>query len=216
MNTKIDDSTIVAKLKSDDPDGLKLLYEKYSNGLKYYSIKNFKLRDDIAEDLSGETLITAYENIDNFNLRGKNGFKNWVFKILKNKIIDKFKRKEPEIIVSCEFDIDNADDESGHELFENIEEKKALEEYLSTGVREDERKKIIIDTIKEFNPAEQSDIWAYLNEINHKESAEHRKVNYDTYRKRISRTMMKFFKKIGAKTNQDGKKIYEKYKEQNR
>ena len=63
--------------------------EEYGDLLYKYTIP--RVHDTgIAKDLVQETFLAAWRNIDNF--RGDMSEKNWLFTILKNKIIDHFRK----------------------------------------------------------------------------------------------------------------------------
>ncbi len=90
--------------------------QSYADSLFGFAIARTGDRD-IARDLVQETFLSALENRRTF--RGESSERTWLFSILKNKIIDHYRRKGSERTVSVSGDAENADesyffDEVGH------------------------------------------------------------------------------------------------------
>jgi RNA polymerase sigma-70 factor (ECF subfamily) len=63
---------------------------QYGNEL--YGWASFKVTDEsVAEDLVQETFISAFQHFDNF--KGTSSPKTWLFSILRNKIVDHYRKK---------------------------------------------------------------------------------------------------------------------------
>jgi DNA-directed RNA polymerase specialized sigma24 family protein len=214
MEEIIEDVKIVEELQNNSQNGNKLLFDKYYGSLKKYLINNYDIGSDIAEDIVSNTLLSVYENIHQFTFTsGKNCFRNWVFQIAKNKLID-YKRSETKNINCLIFDENSDFNEisKGLDIRNCDVNKSIINEYLSSGILEDDRKIIIFETLKEFSPEEQCDLWAYFKGVSHIDSANYRKMSYKAYRKRISRLSIRFFNKIGSKLKTDGRIYNEKFK----
>ncbi len=63
--------------------------DKYADALFSYSVARVSDRET-ARDLVQETFLSALQNVDTF--RGDSSEKTWLFAILKNKIVDHFRR----------------------------------------------------------------------------------------------------------------------------
>jgi len=67
--------------------------ERYGNSLYKYALPRVNDRH-VAEDIVQETFLSALNGADGF--KGEASEKNWLFTILKNKIIDHYRRKAKE------------------------------------------------------------------------------------------------------------------------
>ncbi len=67
---------------------------EYANMLYQYVIKRVK-DNHIAKDLVQDTLLSAWKNIENYT--GEASVKTWLFTILKNKIIDHYRKSSNRI-----------------------------------------------------------------------------------------------------------------------
>lgn len=68
-----------------------------------------------AEDVVQEAFVAAYKNIDSF--KNQSAFKTWVFAILKNKLIDSFRRQKKHCSLFDQEQVEPEDclfDETGH------------------------------------------------------------------------------------------------------
>lgn len=77
----------------------------YSNMLYRYAFVRVS-DQDVAKDLVQDTFLSALKSSESF--RGESSEKNWLFKILKNKIIDHYRKKASSLIT----DIDNLSKEA--------------------------------------------------------------------------------------------------------
>ncbi|MCU0320788.1 MAG: sigma-70 family RNA polymerase sigma factor [Chitinophagaceae bacterium] len=67
----------------------------------------------IAKDLVQETFLAAWRNVDNY--KGEASEKNWLFTILKNKIIDHYRKASSRLTDSVDTSLgENYFDENGH------------------------------------------------------------------------------------------------------
>lgn len=70
---------------------------------------NFKINDLAqAEDIVQETFLSAFENVERF--KGQSSPRTWLYKILNNKIIDYYRRKNKLEFVRPSMEIDQAND----------------------------------------------------------------------------------------------------------
>lgn len=86
---EIDDLTIVQELKKGNDAGCALLVDKYQNRLYSWGLKQYEELDP--HEILGvvdDTFMKALENIDCFHPKTQNAFRNWIFKIFQNGIID--------------------------------------------------------------------------------------------------------------------------------
>ncbi len=81
------DKTIVEGLKKGERGAFKELYQRYSPSLMR-QIFSLTYNREIAEEVLHETLITALDKINFFDLKEKGGLKAWLMRIATNKAID--------------------------------------------------------------------------------------------------------------------------------
>lgn len=83
--------SLVQKAKRRDPDAFGALYDEYVDQIFryiYYKIGNFTE----AQDLTGQTFLKAFENIDSYEVR-EVAFSSWLYRIAHNLIVDYFRRE---------------------------------------------------------------------------------------------------------------------------
>jgi RNA polymerase sigma-70 factor (ECF subfamily) len=83
---------LVKKAKAGrDPEAFGELYDEYVDQLFryiYYKVGNFTE----AQDLTGQTFLKAFENIDSYELRDV-AFSSWLYRIAHNLVVDYFRRE---------------------------------------------------------------------------------------------------------------------------
>lgn len=83
---------LVKKAKAGrDPEAFGQLYDEYVDQLFryiYYKVGNFTE----AQDLTGQTFLKAFENIDSYELRDV-AFSSWLYRIAHNLVVDYFRRE---------------------------------------------------------------------------------------------------------------------------
>ena len=67
---------------------------------------------DIAKDLVQETFLAAWRNVENF--KGAASEKNWLFTILKNKIIDYYRKASTRLTDKLDNTSEDQFEENGH------------------------------------------------------------------------------------------------------
>ena len=84
--------TLVKKAKEGcDSDAFGRLYDEYVDPIFryiYYKVGNFAE----AQDLTGQTFLKAFENIDSYELRDV-AFSSWLYRIAHNLVVDYFRRE---------------------------------------------------------------------------------------------------------------------------
>lgn len=88
--------------------------KNYSEQLFRFALQRVNDREN-AKDIVQETFLAAYKNLENF--KGEVSEKNWLFIILKNKIIDYYRKKSNQLfseLGECEEAFENYFDETGH------------------------------------------------------------------------------------------------------
>lgn len=82
---------LVKKAKGRDPEAFGLLYDEYVDQIFryiYYKVGNFTE----AQDLTGQTFLKSFENIDSYEMRDV-AFSSWLYRIAHNLVVDFFRRE---------------------------------------------------------------------------------------------------------------------------
>lgn len=111
---EIDDFSIVQELKRGSNSGCRLLVEKYQDFLYNWGLKHYKELDAYALwELIDDTFLKVIKNIDFFEPKSENAFRNWIFSIFRNQIIDylKAERRKSKYITFHSIDDDPFDDD---------------------------------------------------------------------------------------------------------
>lgn len=83
--------SLVRKAKSRDPEAFGMLYDEYVDQIfryVYYKVGNL----DESQDLTGQTFLKAFENIDSYEMRDV-AFSSWLYRIAHNLVVDFFRRE---------------------------------------------------------------------------------------------------------------------------
>ena len=81
----------VKKAKGRDPEAFGRLYDEYVDQIFryiFYKVGNFAE----AQDLTGQTFLRAFENIDSYEMRDV-AFSSWLYRIAHNLVVDSFRRE---------------------------------------------------------------------------------------------------------------------------
>ena len=89
QNINIDDSILVDKCKTGDPEAMERLILKYQDRI-YNCILKICANNDDAAELTQETFVKIIENINNFE--GRSSFYTWAFRIAVNLTINHCKK----------------------------------------------------------------------------------------------------------------------------
>jgi RNA polymerase sigma-70 factor, ECF subfamily len=84
----------LARSAVSDPDAFTELYHRYLNGIyRYHLARTGDVQE--AEDLTGQTFLTALESIRSF--RGQGSLSSWLFGIASHKLADHYRRRRIEL-----------------------------------------------------------------------------------------------------------------------
>ena len=94
----IDDFPQLIEDARRDPQAFARLYDRFSKPIYRYLYSHVSNQAD-AEDLTAQTFLTALEKLPRYRERGH--FKAWLFTIARNKAMDHFRKKRPEVILNA-------------------------------------------------------------------------------------------------------------------
>ena len=96
VDEKISENDVIKFAQKGDIKCQDILYDKYKKGLTKY-IKDVYNPKDNVEDIVSDILIKVFLNLNKYNIN-KSDFKTWVFNIMKNHMVDLWRKKNPDII----------------------------------------------------------------------------------------------------------------------
>lgn len=101
MATEASIRNLVRKAKAGrEPEAFGQLYDEYVDQIfryVYYKTGNFTE----AQDLTGQTFLKAFENIDSYEMRDV-AFSSWLYRIAHNLVVDHFRRESKRESVSID------------------------------------------------------------------------------------------------------------------
>jgi RNA polymerase sigma-70 factor, ECF subfamily len=92
-----DETALIQRAKTYDPDALSVLYERYYQGI--YRYVYYRVSDSaLAEDLTGDIFIKMLHGIETYSIQGV-PFSAWLYRIARNRVIDHMRRQpdKPEL-----------------------------------------------------------------------------------------------------------------------
>ncbi len=115
----------IATLKGRDPDVFSLLYDRYGNRIYNLAYRMTGNAED-ASDITQETFLSVYRNIDTF--RGDSKLYTWMYAITRHLCYRYFIKQKKTTIVSLENLIHEATDEHIHISLTPAEKQSLLEQ----------------------------------------------------------------------------------------
>lgn len=129
-------------------------YDRYSDsvfGYIYVMVRDYQL----AEDLTQETFLKAYEKHHLFNNQAEP--KTWLFSIARNQTIDYIRRQKPLNLLKGLFHTKEETDNTPQDAMELREESEELYKALNK-LKQPYREVIILRKLKGFNTKETSEV----------------------------------------------------------
>jgi len=92
----MDDLKIVKRIQDGNLDAFGTLYEAYID--KIYKFIYLKVSDrEIAEDITAEVFLKAFDTIEKFRIDKNSSFKAWIYKIAYHKVVDSYRTKKESV-----------------------------------------------------------------------------------------------------------------------
>ena len=154
--TNNNDQLYITKVINGDTNAFAYLVDNYKNMIYSLAYKMTKNREE-AEEVSQDTFIKAYKNLDKF--KGDSKFSTWLYRIAYHACLDSIKK--------------NKNHNNSFEINEiTFNQIKSVENILE-GIERKERAKIMNDCLLKLPEDERSIIWMfYYDELSLKEIIE--------------------------------------------
>lgn len=110
------DREIVDGLRKGSHYSLRRLEQRYRDRLFSYALSKLGNEDE-AGDIAGDTLLQILRSLEGFSFKsGDNDFRNWVFTICNNKIVDKVRQRgaREQTLTFVSLDMVNEDEQGNH------------------------------------------------------------------------------------------------------
>lgn len=101
------------------------LYNNYKNPIYGFILNRVSLKEDIAEELTGDVFVNAYEKFD----EQRDTYASWLYTIARNKIID-YSRKNKDLPKE-QSDLDKIYDSDSLEIIDEIDRMRLKDDLLN-------------------------------------------------------------------------------------
>ncbi len=146
-----DEKILIERAKGGDSSSFGLLYDHYLPGIYRFVLLRVNHREE-AEDITHQTFLKAWENIEQYHFRGYS-FGSWLYRIARNTIIDNHRKSNPEISLEVLAPNLLVDLESQSELTEIKIEGETILKALSQ-LKEVEQEVVIMRFVEELTHRE--------------------------------------------------------------
>ena len=92
----MEDEKLLRKAKKGDSSSFGEIYDKYAPKIYRYFFLKLGGRKGEAEDLTHEVFLSAWKNIETFDVRGV-PFSSYLYKVARNAVIDYWRTKRPTV-----------------------------------------------------------------------------------------------------------------------
>lgn len=131
-NKKLSDHELLQRCREGNTRAFDLLFERYFNKLNLFALKYIR-QQSITEELIMDLMLKVWEKKDNFHEEGSLG--PYLFKALKNSMIDHFRKKELSTTPICELIADTF-----------------IQDTTNEAVSYNELQKIYLDNLNQLSP----------------------------------------------------------------
>jgi RNA polymerase sigma-70 factor (ECF subfamily) len=87
------ETNLIARIKAGDNEAFAELYDQYVEKI-YHFIYFRTLHQQLAEDLTSQAFLNAYQRFETFD-PSRGNFSSWLYRIARNQIIDQSRRTKP-------------------------------------------------------------------------------------------------------------------------
>lgn len=197
---EIDDSCIVQELKKGSVSGCTLLVDKYQDFLYNWGLKQYnQINSQTLLELIQDTFLKVIENIASFEPKSETAFRNWIFRILKNQIIDymRVEKVKSEHVTFQSIDENPPDNKNGPSKVQIELNKMIYQDYLSPEPCEHPLAKKVNEFIDTLDDNSKRILLGCADGYSHREVAEwtgipenHIKVYYSRLKKKLEKQLI--------------------------
>lgn len=96
-NHQADERALVSRARQGDADAFGILYTRHLDAIYryiYYRVGETALAEDLTEDV----FVRAWEALPKFKLGKKRPFASWLYRIAHNLVVDTHRKREPDVL----------------------------------------------------------------------------------------------------------------------
>ncbi len=158
------DSELIERARGGDLDAYNILVDRYRDAVYSVAIRYMR-RTDLADDVTQDAFMRAYDALDSFRNDEGRGFKSWLLRIATNRALDvlRFEARRPARSLDAAMDAEDSNWEPVTDADHPVElaERAALQHYLEQALgelAEDQRLAVILFDIEGYSYEEISEI----------------------------------------------------------
>lgn len=152
------DGDLIDRARDGDLDAYNILVDRYRNAVYGVALRYMR-RTDLADDVTQDAFLRAYDALDTFRNDEGHGFKSWLLRIATNRALDvlRFEGRRPASSLDAALDSDESSWEpaqSGDEHPVKLAEQAALRRHLEAALgelAEDQRLVVILYDIEGYS-----------------------------------------------------------------
>lgn len=150
-----DEYQLIKNAKCGDSGSFGLLYDRYTAQIYRFILLKVSHKE-IAEDLTHEVFLSAWQNIDNYHFQG-HPFSTWLYQIARNRVIDHYRTQKInfslETVQEDFFQVDQSFDRLLDQQISLNQIKTALKQLT-----EEQQNIVILRFVEDLSPSEISQI----------------------------------------------------------
>lgn len=141
---ELSDAELIEKAREDDIEAFEILFARYKQKIANY-VYHFVGEHQLAEDVTQQTFIKVYQNLDKFRAPGK--VSAWIYRIAANQAKDELRKIKRRPTVSIHAPV--REGEEGAELGDLLEDERQRPDHL---LREKEKLEEVKKALSEMKP----------------------------------------------------------------
>lgn len=190
------------------------MHRKYSDEL--YKLAISKGADSFdAKSIVSDTYRKVVDKVFDFQFKNENSFRNWLFKIVSNCVIDIYRINSKTGLEFEFYDENNFENKDFDSL--TITESKILKniknDYYSSGIGFDDRIEIVNYCLSKLNDEERNLFLCYLEGIKISEMIGYFNTNENNLKQKLRRVRLKFINELAKITPINNEALNEKIKD---
>ncbi|CAN5816020.1 sigma-70 family RNA polymerase sigma factor [soil metagenome] len=158
------DGALIERARHGDLDAYNILVDRYRDSVYGVALRYMR-RVDLADDVTQDAFLRAYDALDSFRNEEGHGFKSWLLRIVTNRALDvmRYEGRRPASSLDAALDSEESnwepETDAGHPV--DLAEQAALHRYLESALGElpeDQRLAVILFDIEGYSYEEIAEI----------------------------------------------------------
>ena len=159
------DAALIERARAGDLDAYNLLVDRYRDAVYSVALRYMR-RTDLADDVTQDAFLRAYDALDTFRNEEGRGFKSWLLRIAANRALDvlRYERRRPAGSLDAALDAEESSWEPAETMDEHpvaLAEQAVLRRYLEAALGdlpEDQRLAVILFDVEGYSYEEIAEI----------------------------------------------------------